>query len=228
MAFVDTTFFGEVSDLRSRAIWSDSEDEQEEDVQAVESRLVFENLDISSFKQVFVTVGSAVNPKASVNFVGKVILERNQSTFAVLKRISSSVGWLVIDEGQKKRDDSSLVENIAQLLKTSFSNQPNAKVFVISSQFTNADAIEYLAAIEGSQVAIPKSAARRLLPPTMVTEVIEAAIFQWFALRSLPCCLYLIPDSRLTNFDLSSSGLPKEIIDSFDIKHLTADNNIYV
>lgn len=121
MAFVDSTFFGEVCDLRSRAVWSDSEEEDggDDNVQETEVKVETRVLEpaFRASQILYVMSRSFVansNPKSpAIDFLV------NGKVFAQLFPLDSLANWLVIDDALFKVR-ASVFARRAILFKTLF------------------------------------------------------------------------------------------------------------
>ncbi|KAI1303072.1 hypothetical protein HDE_02465 [Halotydeus destructor] len=232
MAFAGTTFFGEVSDLTSRAFWSDSDDDDLDNDGAQEKGVDVRNIrfevsqPVDKLKVLFVTV---VGPRDDLSYpkIGSAHVEISK-TFANLYQLENNFGWLVLDTQHFKGAESKLVEATQHVLPQIYASIEVETTAIVSKQSTLNTGVVYLSNVKAEQLPFAKSLLKnRMLPPDMVTEASEASTFEYCIMNNRNCCLFAFPDDRLYDFDISSVELPSVITKLFSSDQLKAENNIY-
>lgn len=228
MAFIDTTFFGEVSDLRSRAVWSDSEeDDGDEVVNPLEQDLTVTGvMPSTNFSIVYITSHKISKPGKEASMTISI----NGKAFARFTAIDSENGWLALDVSRFVNKDYELVNTLKKVLEYFFKNAQVSHSSIISNEYSYAsENIEYLSSVNSQTLPFPKSLLKhQIRAPKMITNIVDASLFNYFITNSQACTLFQLPDQRSVNFNISQTSLPKALIDSFGaVNHLSAESNLY-
>lgn len=100
---------------------------------------------------------------------------------------------------------------------------------ILSRDCSHSGRVEFLSNRKHDELPFPKSLLDTpVRAPTMVTNILEAALLSKLLDMSNSVVWFCFPDERRTNFNFSSSGLPSDISSRIATRSkLTVDNNIY-
>jgi len=228
----DTTFFGEVHELRSRAVWSDSE---EDDVQGdgpeVLPAPVIKKVgaDCRAFSIVYITSGKLVNcvkdKKAATTFE-----EANGTKFAQIFAIGNEKSaWLVVNDVGVETDFQ--LARRGRTLATALIGEtgPDTHFVIVSRVASKISDVQFLSNRTVSVVPLSKSLLlHSLRAPDMVSDILESSIMSQLIASNRGVTWISLPDERVAEFDAKTTTLPVEIVGAMKRNNqLTADNNMY-
>ena len=243
MASREVTFFGEVAPLTSRATWDD-EDDEDLDVSnsepreaapdiSLDNQVTFTpgNFDLANTPTgiVYVTLGKKIPP--SLPLLGEAHITSNPAIHAGVLQVTSQERWIVVDTPPNKRDSWKSVlliqEVVSKLIGSSASG--TGPLFVIAtvtpSEKTTTDSL-CNTFVEGKKEAA-RFCRSKLLPPSIVSSVTEAAAFEYCTSCCVSACLVLVPSvESLENPDVYPPEVKKCLQTLLTPTHL--DSNIYI
>ena len=241
MADREVTFFGEVGALRSRATWSDSEEEEEDVNQDVNmedgsGQVVAESLVLTpnDFKPIPTQVLYVSTGEPTKKSTHPVLVEVHSSSdpkiMARVVQLSSSESWLAVDVPSSKMDSFQTV-NLVHGILTRFLSLVEM-VVVVTVMPSEKQSVEYICNrfTEGKETAA-RFCGPKALPPTMVTSVPEAAAFELCTTRGIPCSLLIIPNQETCRSPRVIKSIDPDVL-SCSLKCLLSqshlDSNIYI
>lgn len=246
------SFFGEVRDLTSRAVWySDSEDEEEKKRTEGDEE---EEEDISDMVQLpqldDVTVdGISLDPKTTPDLIyitianfnkplkllheleivasGSCLGTPNSKPLCTIYKLQDPERlWVRINESHPYVKNQFVVR-VMQLLVSKLveGHKESSSISILLKECPGERPGYITNNADLKRFSLPPSLTqRRFLPPFMITNQIEAAIMEYCIMESIACCAVLIPGS--TNIP----GLDKMMVADTNSKFIdTLENtNIYV
>lgn len=238
----DVTFFGEVGAVTSRALWSDSEDEDEQ-ATVVKKWVVSvsEGFSIDKFHVVFVSRSNIQND-TRLQVVSSVDVQEDESSkkmrFLDLYEIKddAKTGWLVVNQKSSDKMGDGCAEVMRQVLSNCL-HKTSAILLIVLSSSEVTEEIKYLQnehilANHPLFTALKNVMPKKVLPPTIISNPSEAVTFELCTVMNVGSCIFLVPDSNRCNFDAESiQNLPdsmKMVIKSLSTSsHTLSDSNIY-
>lgn len=247
------SFFGEINELRSRAVWYSDEEDVDSDVESdgdvkklresiasreasrteLELRLAGE--DATSFTCITTCVLSIdSNGRTNQKDLGSSktgpTLTLNDSSQLLGRTYlfeendhHDSLLWLVIDSNHPYINGQH-VGNLVTSLMTLLSNKmPHLKRIFIVSKQFSTS--EHLVHLINSEEALSASnlVGNRMLPPTLIKNHFEAYIFEYCTISNIPCVILCLPDPRDFGFDRASNCA---LLPSTIVDHRLNDNKL--
>lgn len=229
MAHRGVTFFGEVGALRSRANWSDSEEEDEEPTTKVElPTALFSPVDIKGITTPVLYVScQETTSKMQETVMGQVQSSSDPKIRAKLIKLSQNEYWLAVETSVVKKDtlaSATLVYSALERLIASV-----GMVVILHVVKSDKEAVDYICnEFTAGNPLSSRFCGSKALPPSMVSSVPEAAAFEFCSTRSVPACLLLIPSQEsLTRLRETVNSSVLESLQSFFSNH-HLESNIYI
>lgn len=236
----DVTFFGEVGAVSSRALWSDSEDDDDQ-VQEAKKWIVSmsQGFSIDSFDVVFVSRSYIQNDPRLELISGVDVQEDGDSKQMKLMDLygfksDPKSAWLAVNQRTVEKMADGCVEMLRQVFQKCLENTGAVLLIVIaSSEVSNEIKClpnEHIRANHPLLLALKNMVPKKVLPPTIISNPLEAVTFELCTVMNAGSCIFLVPDSNRCNFDVESIDLPelmKIVIKSLPASRALSDSNIY-
>lgn len=236
----DVTFFGEVGAVSSRALWPDSEDEDDPSSEPKKwSVSVSEGFSLEKFDVVFVS-RSHIQSDPRIELISKVEVQENETSkklrlidlYGVKNDVKSA--WLLINQRTFEKMGDGCVEALRKVLQKCLA-KTTAILVIVSASFEVGEEIKYLQnehirANHPLFLALKNVTPKKVLPPTIVSNPSEAVTFELCTVMNIGSCIFLVPDSNRCNFDAGSIDLPdamRMVIKSLPTSPTLSDSNIY-
>lgn len=228
----EISFFGEIGALRSRANWSDSEDEEELSTTATEkvSPVLFTPHDLKAITaSVLYITYKDLSKQTDIPIKGQVQSPLDPKIKCKIIQLSDEESWLSIETPAIKKDSFETANLVYKSLERCLgSTQTVVIVTVIRSEKSS---IEFICNefTSGNEISARFSGSKAL-PPTMVSSVPEAVAFEFCTARSIPASLVLVPNLEALNGSRLQDTINPMVLSSlqslFSNHHL--DSNIYI
>jgi len=236
-----TTFFGEVNELSSRAIyWSDNEsDEESNEPQETHQsiNLWIKTSDDFNNKLSLIYVSLAKDDKTRVKDltpIGSIGVDGITGNVGHIYTTSETSVWIQLNANHPNLKNYLLVQTIASLMKQIVSKCETSSGPMIclisksvSKDSSSDDVITYLTTSESNLSLIPREVQRRpLLAPKMLDNLVESCVVEYCIVFGITCIGLIFPELQSKRFN--QHFIPKQIIDSVHQFNDTIDSNIYL
>lgn len=222
------TFFGEVRDLTSRAIWSD--DEEEEILETGDQFVA--SIDIENFSLInliYLTLTKGVPNEKDLNEfkkISSILVETDKNNQVSVGQVFlfDSTLWLTLEEKHKLFKSHYVVKIVNCVLKEiflKFHNQKVPAIIMISKEPSASNYITYLKTGENLPIEVT---GQEMLVPNMITNTLEATVFQYCLLRNYSCCIFLLPLFD----DTSHLPIPAVILDNVSKLKAIPESNLFL
>lgn len=229
------TFFGEVTELKSRAIWyEDDEDVDETDPSLSKNdhhsflnkiQLDYEAsscaLPSKTYRQCIISLSAPHDFKNLTWIEEKYSLVGTMGNLVKLIALRTSEKsdtcdlWVVIDSSHEYTSTylvSYFAEKLLCKISTLFRWDQNRPLIIISREFADREHLEYLHT--GTNVDLPFSG-KPMLAPSMTKNQLESAIFEQSTIDFKPVLLVRFPNPKIYWFDADSQwpNLPNLVVE---------------
>jgi len=230
------TFFGEVNELNSRAIyWSDNESDEESEV-VTEVDVVLNTNDNfnANCNTVYVSLAkSKYISSKNLTSIGSVSGgPDDKTTVADILSVNETSIWIRLNINHQSLKNHLMVKTISSLMKQVLAKcVTKPLVCIISKDFSrdesSDDVITYLSSDKNNLNVIPSELkSRPLLAPKMITDLVESAVFEYCLVFETKCISIILPEMQSKPF--TESFIPKAIVDCVKQMNHFSDSNIYI
>lgn len=237
----DVTFFGEVGAISSRALWTDSEDDDVESGKKW-SHTVSAGFSFAKFDVVFVSRSNVQND-SRLELVSSVEVQEEEEGVMSKKlklvdlyemKNESRSAWLMINPRTCGKMGDGCVGVLREVVQEKLKGTTGTVVIVVVSSDGSEDIRylqnEHLPANHPMFLSLKNVMAKKVLPPTIISHPSEAATFELCTVMSIASCIFLVPDSNRSNFDIEPLNVPdslKMVIKSLPGSQTLSDSNMY-
>lgn len=236
---ISATFFGEITELDSRAVfYSDEEDEDDEIEDEVSGKTVQAGIEPPTHDQFRSNIQLSFSKKVNTEFNFKTCIINLSSSnsfknnkiptyesvihlgdfdnFGRAFAYPNDTLWLLFDSSHKYisgYEVNYFVENLREQLLSKLCPDNSTQIILISQQFSNSDNLEFLSNCN-LLTKIP-FVGNPLNPPSIIRNQFESALFEQLTLCLKPTLLVCLPSPRNYWFDRTKNwpSIPKHIID---------------
>lgn len=236
----DVTFFGEVGAISSRALWTDSEDDDEHiEIGKKWSHTVSAGFSFAKFDVVFVSRSNVQNDSrlelvSSVEVREEVMSKKLKLIDLYEMKNESKSAWLTINPRTCGKMGDGCVDVLREVLQDNLKGTTTTVLIVVTSSDGSEEIRylqnEHLPANHPMFLSLKNVIAKKVLPPTIISDPSEAVTFELCTVMSIASCIFLVPDSNRSNFDIESLNVPdsfKMVIKSLPGSQTLSDSNIY-
>lgn len=253
---ITATYFGEITELNSRAVWYSDEESDADDEDEIEPRFPMKLrppvgmkshesirssvIHSATFKRLKPTppglkITSCIISLSSgsqyKNFnlsdpsmllvgifgeLGKVVLcplidsSRNSSP-------GECSLWLIFDSSDpiiSGQEVAYFVESLREQIYSVLNVEPNSSIVILSQQFSKTEHLEYLSNLQSPLIKSPFKG-RALIPPALIKNQFESALFEQFTLTLKLAYVVCLPDPKNFWFDktLNWPSIASQIIE---------------
>lgn len=230
-----TLLFGELRNLTSRAVWSDDEEEDDEQEQDEGMSLQTINFDLvsdeklQSFRDIYFSLSNYSIKHKHLSKVGDVTTKRDglEKRVADLIKLNNNSLWIRWKDQTNAAINHVIVETLNNFLTNLWSTIENPNFMIISKLFSRTSSVQVLSCHKDKSKTKLHEEFSPLLTPSMVTNISEAAIFEFCTIFNKPCHVFILPDEN-TSKEMTIN-LPSPILqDVFSTTKSYTNSNIYV
>lgn len=235
------TFFGEITELDSRAIWYSDEEDSDED--GISGQDTLNQTDHESIRESMSNI--KLNPHVGSHNLEdsqscivslaskaqcKVLALKNQA--ANIQTDLGSVGnlfimkvnenqstnqnclWVVIDDSHQYVSSHLIayfVEHLLQIILNLFKPTETKPIIILSKEFSSSDQLDYLGNNVNQNIPF---VGRKMMPPCSIKNSFESSIFEQLTLSFKPALLARLPNPNTCWFNAEEkwSNIPNAII----------------
>jgi hypothetical protein len=236
------TFFGEVNELSSRAIWwsdSDSDDNDlEEEHQNSGPKVAFNTKDVINCDSIDISL--AKNDKImaqDLDKIGFIGIDGINGVMAYIYAINKSSIWLQLNANYPTLKNHLVVKTIANLMKELFircqsisdqSLKPMVRIISkdLIPNIESNDVINYLSNNSNNLINFPQNVEHKpLIAPKVLSNLIESSIFEYCTLHSISCIALILSDFQSIN--LTNNFISKQILTTIQQFNDFSNSNIF-
>jgi len=229
---MSATFFGEVNEVSSRAVyWSEDEEEEERvcdvDVQSLSVVLSVDN-DVLECQHLMISLTKNDTPISGLSQIGHASVDGNENKLAIIYGVNEKVIWIALNESHHLLKCDSLSFVCDSLVKQVISKYPSNTemkplVMILSRDVSHSDSNTHLNYLSNTS-CIPSELTikgKAMLAPMMLDNLVESSLFMYFHIHNVPCIAI-----KMTRMDVTL--IPKPILASFKEFSISGDSNIFI
>jgi len=229
------TFFGEVNELSSRAIWWSDDDDDQDDDQNNQIKVVINTNNNIKCDSIYVTIAKSDKTIVKeLQKIGSISIDGISGTVGHIFAINETSIWLQLNANYPTLKNHLLVKTIANLMKelltrcqtiTDKTNKPLIRI--ISTEITSNEGINYLSNNSKNLIIFPKDVQHRaLMAPKMMNNLIESSVFEYCTVFDINCIALIL--SELQSTHSNNQFIPKQILTAVRQFNDFSDSNIFI